>query len=80
MDPLWDIDRMGAVVIMTIMMLRQYCLLALEADSVENTLGMISLDVSLQVSLLSEGVLTVLADMGSLSCMFLHVDLEAASC
>ena len=66
---------------MEIMILRQYCLLALQADSgVENTLGVISLDVSLQVSFLSEGVLTILADMGSLSCMFLHVDLESARC
>ena len=41
---------------------------------------MISLDVSLQVSFLSEGVLAKLTDMGSLSCVFLHVDLESARC
>ena len=66
---------------MEIMILRQYCLLALEADrGAENTLGVISLDVSLQVSFLGEGVLTVLADVGSLAGVFLHVDLEPASC
>ena len=68
-------------ILLIIMMLRQYCLLAGKADHrTENTLGVISLDVSLQVSFLSEGVLTILADMGSLSCMFLHVDLKSARC
>ena len=62
-------------------MLRQNCLLTLEADSgAENTLGVISLDMSLQVSFLGEGVLTVLADVRPLARVFLHVDLEPASC
>lgn len=47
-----------------------------EADSVEEVVGVIPLDVCLEVSFLCEGVLTILTDKRSLSGVFLHVNLK----